>query len=71
MAWLDTGNCSSLLDAANFVVTLQRRQGMQIACLEERACRKGWISADDLARRAHGMRNSDYGRYVAEIAAKG
>jgi glucose-1-phosphate thymidylyltransferase len=71
LAWLDTGSCSSLLDAANFVATLQRRQGMQIACLEEIAFRKGWISACDLGRRAYGMRNSDYGRYLAEIAAKG
>ena len=71
LAWLDTGNCSSLLDAANFVATLQRRQGMQIACLEEIAFRKGWISADDLARWAHCMGNSDYSRYLAEIAEKG
>jgi glucose-1-phosphate thymidylyltransferase len=71
LAWLDTGNCASLLDAANFVATLQRRQGMQIACLEEIAFRHGWIGADDLARQAHGMRNSDYGRYLAEIAKKG
>src|SRR5262249_23948093 len=46
-AWLDTGTSASLLDASSFVATLQRRQGLQIACLEEIAFRKGWISAAD------------------------
>jgi len=71
LAWLDTGTCSSLLDASNFVATLQRRQGMQIACLEEIAFLNEWIGVDDLAKRAASMRNSDYGRYLGELAAKG
>jgi glucose-1-phosphate thymidylyltransferase len=71
LAWLDTGNSSALLDASNFVATLQRRQGMQIACLEEIAFAKGWINSEQLAARAHATRNSEYGRYLMEIVAKG
>jgi glucose-1-phosphate thymidylyltransferase len=70
-AWLDTGTYSALLEAANFVATLQRRQGLQIACLEEIAFRKGWIGVDDLARRGHSMCNSDYGQYLQELAVRG
>jgi glucose-1-phosphate thymidylyltransferase len=70
-AWLDTGTFAALLDAANFVATLQRRQGLQIACLEEIAFRKGWLSADDLARRAALLRSSDYGSYLQQLATNG
>jgi glucose-1-phosphate thymidylyltransferase len=70
-AWLDTGTFSALLEAANFIATLQRRQGLQIACLEEIAFIKGWISRDDLSKRAGTMRNSEYGRYLQELAARG
>ena len=70
-AWLDTGTFSALLEAANFVATLQHRQGLQIACLEEIAFRKGWLTADDLGRRAATMRNSEYGRYLHELAVNG
>jgi len=70
-AWLDTGTFTSLLEAANFVATLQHRQGLQIACLEEIAFRKGWVDADHLARRAAALRNSDYGRYLQELAING
>lgn len=70
-AWLDTGTFAALLEAANFVATLQNRQGMQIACLEEIAFRKGWISVEGLAARAHAMRSSDYGRYLSEISVRG
>jgi glucose-1-phosphate thymidylyltransferase len=70
-AWLDTGTFSALLDAANFVATLQRRQGLQIACLEEIAFRKGWVDAEHLARRAAEMPNSEYGKYLQELAAHG
>jgi glucose-1-phosphate thymidylyltransferase len=70
-AWLDTGTFSALLDAANFVATLQRRQGLQIACLEEIAFRKKWINAEDLSRRAASMNNSEYGRYLRELATYG
>lgn len=70
-AWLDTGTFSALLDAANFVATLQKRQGLQIACLEEIAFRKGWLTAEDLARRAADLRNSEYGCYLQELAVRG
>jgi glucose-1-phosphate thymidylyltransferase len=70
-AWLDTGTFTALLEAANFVATLQHRQGLQIACLEEIAFRKGWVDADHLARRAATLRNSDYGRYLNELAVQG
>jgi glucose-1-phosphate thymidylyltransferase len=70
-AWLDTGTVPALLDAANFVATLQRRQGLQIACLEEIAFRKGWVTADDLARRASELANSEYGDYLRDLAQKG
>jgi glucose-1-phosphate thymidylyltransferase len=70
-AWLDTGTFSALLDAANFVATLQRRQGLQIACLEEIAFRKGWLSADDLSRRASALSNSEYGLYLQQLALHG
>lgn len=66
-AWLDTGTFSSLLDASNFVATLQRRQGLRIACLEEIAFRQHWIDADALMRRAKQISNSEYGQYLADL----
>jgi glucose-1-phosphate thymidylyltransferase len=68
-AWLDTGTCAAMLDATNFVATLQRRQGLRIACLEEIAFRKGWISRADLLANADRFRNSDYGAYLLEISS--
>jgi glucose-1-phosphate thymidylyltransferase len=68
-AWLDTGTHESLLDASQFVQTIQRRQGMKIACLEEIALEKGWLSAADVRRRARGMGDSEYSRYLTELAA--
>jgi glucose-1-phosphate thymidylyltransferase len=70
-AWLDTGTFAALLDASNFVATLQRRQGLQIACLEEIAFRKGWLAAADLTERARALGNSEYGAYLQEIATTG
>jgi glucose-1-phosphate thymidylyltransferase len=67
-AWLDTGTCDSMLDATNFVATLQRRQGLRIACLEEIAFRKGWITKEDLLARADRFRNSEYGAYLLQIS---
>lgn len=66
-AWLDTGTFTSMLDATNFVATLQRRQGLRIACLEEIAFRKGWISETDLLSHAERYKNSEYGKYVLEL----
>jgi glucose-1-phosphate thymidylyltransferase len=67
-AWLDTGTCASMLDASNFVATLQRRQGLRIACLEEIAFRKGWITEAQLRASAERFRNSEYGAYLLEIS---
>jgi len=67
-AWLDTGTCASMLDATNFVATLQRRQGLRIACLEEIAFRKGWITPAQLLANADRYKNSDYGAYLLEIS---
>jgi len=66
-AWLDTGTCSSMLDATNFVATLQRRQGLRIACLEEIAFRKGWITKAQLMVSADRFGNSEYGAYLREL----
>lgn len=70
-AWLDTGTFSSLLDASNYVATLQRRQGLQIACLEEIAFRKGWLTAADVMARAALMHNSEYGCYLNDLSVTG
>ncbi|NEX47330.1 glucose-1-phosphate thymidylyltransferase RfbA [Pseudotabrizicola algicola] len=67
-AWLDTGTHESLLDAGNFVRTLTGRQGLQVGCPDEIAFLLGWISADDLARRAEVFRKNDYGKYLLTIA---
>jgi glucose-1-phosphate thymidylyltransferase len=68
IAWLDTGTYQSLLQAASFVETIQDRQGLRIACLEEIAFRNGWI--DTAALRAAGelMRKNDYGKYLLALA---
>lgn len=67
-AWLDTGTHGSLLDAGNFVRTLERRQGLQTGCLEEIAFENGWLTKDDLAARAKLYAKNEYGRYLARIA---
>jgi glucose-1-phosphate thymidylyltransferase len=66
-AWLDTGTHDSLLDASQFVQTIQRRQGMKIACLEEIAFDKGWLGADEVRARAAALGKSEYGTYLAEL----
>jgi glucose-1-phosphate thymidylyltransferase len=70
-AWLDAGTPASLLQAANFVQTIQERQGLQIGCPEEVAFRMGFIDADALARLAHRMRSTELGQYLAALAAAG
>jgi len=67
-AWLDTGTHASLLDASNFVRTLQNRQGLQTGCLEEIAFEKGWINADALKARAQIFAKNDYGQYLLGLA---
>ena len=69
-AWLDTGTQESLFDAASFVEVVQNRQGVQIACLEEIAWRKGWISSERLRELAEPMRGNAYGEYMLKLAEK-
>jgi len=66
-AWLDTGTHASLLDAGNFVRTLEERQGLQAGCPEEIAYARGWISAADLAARAAMFAKNSYGAYLAGL----
>ena len=67
-AWLDTGTHESLLDAGNFVRTLERRQGLQTGCLEEIAFDAGWITRDDLLAQADRYAKNRYGTYLRRIA---
>ena len=67
-AWLDAGTEQSMLDAANYVAAIERRQGLQIGCLEEIAWRYGWIDNDQLRRSGQRMGASGYGRYLLELA---
>ncbi|HEY6556032.1 MAG TPA: glucose-1-phosphate thymidylyltransferase RfbA [Polyangiaceae bacterium] len=68
IAWLDTGTHEALLQAGNFIQTLQARQGLQIACPEEVAFLKGWISSEDLRRLAHSLESTAYGQYLLTLA---
>jgi glucose-1-phosphate thymidylyltransferase len=67
MAWLDTGTYESLLEAANFIEVIQKRQGMYVSCIEEIAYGNGWISRDDLINIASGYK-TEYGEYLQYIA---
>jgi glucose-1-phosphate thymidylyltransferase len=67
MAWLDTGTHDSLLQAANYVQTIEERQGLKIACPEEIAWRNGWISGDDVRRIGQSMDNNAYGQYLLDL----
>ncbi|OYU38360.1 MAG: glucose-1-phosphate thymidylyltransferase [Pseudorhodobacter sp. PARRP1] len=69
-AWLDTGTHGSLLDAGNFVRTLEARQGLQVGCPDEIAYRAGWIGKDALRARADIFKKNDYGRYLLGIASE-
>lgn len=70
-AWLDTGTHDSLLDAGQFIATLERRQGLKIACPEEIAWRSGWIADADLERMAQPMQKNGYGRYLLQLLQHG
>lgn len=67
VAWLDTGTHESLMQAANFIATIEQRQGLRIACPEEMAYRRGWIDAEQLLRLAHALRKNGYGRYLESL----
>jgi glucose-1-phosphate thymidylyltransferase len=66
-AWLDTGTHDSLLDAAGFIATLQKRQGLMVACPEEIAYRQGWIGADQVQKVAAQLSKNSYGQYLSKI----
>lgn len=70
-AWLDTGTHDSLLEAGQFIATLEKRQGLKVACPEEIAWRNGWIDDTQLERLARPLEKSGYGRYLANILKEG
>jgi len=70
-AWLDTGTTDSLMEASNFIESIEKRQGFKVAALEEIAFRKGWIDAGQLATLAEPMRNNHYGQYLLNLAKNG
>ncbi len=69
-AWLDTGTYDSLLEASNYVETIQKRQGFYISCIEEIAYRNGWISKEQLITLAKEMEKVEYGKYLLEIVGE-
>lgn len=69
-AWLDTGTHSSLLEASNFIQTIEKRQGLKVACLEEIAFKKGWITSVQIEKAYEGMKNSDYGKHLMRLIQK-
>ena len=71
MAWLDTGTHAGLLEASNFIETIQKRQGLYIACLEEIAYSKGYITDDELLKTAEELKKTDYGQYLFNLVKRG
>ena len=67
MAWLDTGTHESLMQASNFIATIEQRQGLKIACLEEIAFKKGWIDKEQVEKLAYPLRNNQYGTYLLKL----
>jgi glucose-1-phosphate thymidylyltransferase len=68
VAWLDTGTYESWLDASNFIITIQKRQGLQVGCLEEIAYEKGFITADQVRERGEKIGKTEYGKYLVDLA---
>ncbi|MNG13846.1 Glucose-1-phosphate thymidylyltransferase 2 [compost metagenome] len=66
-AWLDTGTHDSLMEASHFVHTIEARQGLKVACLEEIAYHQGWLSAEQLARQAEALSKTGYGQYLRRL----
>ena len=67
-AWLDTGSHKNLLQASNFIETIQTRQGNYVACIEEIAYRNGWINKEQLVKIGNELIKTDYGKYLIEIS---
>lgn len=67
-AWLDTGNPEDLHEASSFIKTIQKRQGLYVACLEEIAFHRGWLDREGLLRAAEGMKKTEYGEYLLTLA---
>lgn len=70
MAWLDTGTHESLIQASNFIASIEQRQGLKVSCIEEIAYRKGYISAEQLAELAKPLSKNQYGQYLLKILDK-
>ena len=70
-AWLDTGTHDSLAEASTFIEVIEKRQGLKIACLEEIAFRKHWITAAKLREIAQPMAKNDYGKYLLNLINEG
>ena len=66
-AWLDTGTHDSMLAAASFVEMIEKRQGFKIACLEEIAWRNGWLSSQNLLKRAKSLKDNTYSKYLKKL----
>ncbi len=66
-AWLDTGNCDSLLEASNFVATIQNRQGFYVSCIEEIAWRNEWIDDTQLRQLGESLQKTEYGKYLLDL----
>ena len=70
MTWFDAGTHESLMEAGQFVMSLEKRQGLKIACLEEIAWKNGWISGSDFARLAQSLKQSQYGLYLNALCTE-
>ena len=71
MAWLDTGTTTALLEASNYIATIEHRQGLKIACLEEIALRMGFISQSDLEKIIDGLPKNEYRDYLRTVCDEG
>ena len=71
MAWLDTGTHESLLQASNFIYTIEQRQGLKVSCIEEIAFNRGFINKDELLKLAEPLKKNQYGEYLIKIANDG